>query len=198
MKLISPIIFIAISGILFFVFIKPIYSETTQLKIDVANYKDAVNNSTDLQKVRDSLVVKYTGITAADKDRLEHFLPSSVNNIGLILEIEKMANLYGMPIKDVKFETKKLQPKDPLNTDNIMIEVDPTENLPYGIFPIEFTVEGNYSSFVSFLTELEHNLRLVDVKSISFSVPTENSSATEKANPDVYSYTLKIETYWFK
>jgi len=47
---------------------------------------------------------------------------------------------------------------------------------------------------------LEHNLRLVDVKSISFLVPAAGTGAGAGAttNPNIYSYTLKIEIYWLK
>ena len=74
--------------------------------------------------------------------------------------------------------------------------------MPYGIFPIEFVVDGNYDTFLAFLKDLEHNLRLVDIKSVSFVVPsaaaTSAVSSGVTTNPNIYSYTLKIETYWLK
>src|SRR3990167_913142 len=107
MKLFSSIIFLAISLVIFFVFIDPIYGEIKQLKADVSAYNIALSNSTELQKTRDSLINIYKEVKTEDKERLAHFLPSSIGNIDLILEIEKIANLHGMPIGNIKFDSSK-------------------------------------------------------------------------------------------
>jgi hypothetical protein len=149
-----------------------------------------------LQKTRDLLIDKYKNIKQEDKDRLNHFLPRSISNIELILEIEKIANLHGMPIKDIKFDSKSL--KDASASGAVVVaESDPSKYLSYGIFPMEFTVEGDYNKFLSFLVDLEHNLRLVDVTDISFSA-SNNTIQGDKTGSDIYSYSLKIQTYWIK
>ncbi len=207
MKLFSSIIFLAISLVIFFVFIDPIYGEIKQLKADVSAYNIALSNSTELQKTRDSLINIYKEVKTEDKERLAHFLPSSIGNIDLILEIEKIANLHGMPIGNIKFDSSKnlVGNKDTTSnnsTDNIIrAENSELDNLPYGIFPMEFIIEGRYETFISFMKELEKNLRLVDIKSVSFNVPQQSSGGDGggiSADPNVYSYTLKVETYWLK
>lgn len=194
MKLISSILFIVITVILFFVVIDPLYKDIKQLRTDVSTYNIALSNSTELQRTRDSLIDTYKGVKQEDRDRLAHLLPSTIGNIELILEIEKIANLHGMPIGDIKFDTKNLEDTSTTsNTNNniIVAQADPKSNLPYGVFPMEFIIEGRYDTFIDFLKDLEHNLRLVDIKSISFSVPT-------TGDPNIFSYTLKVETYWLK
>jgi Tfp pilus assembly protein PilO len=199
MKLIFPILFLIIAVALFFVMVDPLYKEVKQLKTDMSTYSIALNNSTELQKVRDSLLETYKNVKKEDKDRLIHLLPTTINNIELILEIEKIANLHGMPIGNIKFETKNLENQE-TKTDNIIVaENDPADYLPYGIFPMEFVIEGKYETFVSFLKDLEHNLRLVDIKSISFDVPNVIVSPTPSVtDSNIYSYTLKVDTYWLK
>ncbi|MFA6515269.1 MAG: hypothetical protein WCT42_03340 [Candidatus Paceibacterota bacterium] len=199
MRFIFPISLIVIAGIIFFVFANPIYGEIKQLKTDISTYKTALDSSTELQKTRDSLIEVYKNIKKEDKERLDHFLPNTINNIGLILEIEKIASLHGMPIKDIKFEAKNLGNQNGTNTEGMVIaENDPSSNLPYGVFPMEFVIEGRYDTFMLFLNDLEHNLRLVDIKSISFTVPNKSNSPLDINNPNIYSYTLKVETYWLK
>lgn len=199
MKLLSSILFLIISVVLFFVVIDPTYGKVKQLRTDVATYDTALSNSTELQAKRDSLIETYKGVKIEDRDRLTHFLPSTIGNIELILEIEKIANLHGMPIGDIKFDTKNLENPDVVSTDNVVVaESDPSDYLPYGIFPMEFIIEGKYDTFVSFLKDLEHNLRLVDVKSISFDVPQAATTLGSTTDSSVYKYTLKVETYWLK
>lgn len=202
MKLIFPVTLLIITGVISFLFAKPLYGEVKQLKSEVSTYSLALNNSNELQKTRDSLIDKYKNIKKEDKDRLDHFLPNTIGNIELILEIEKIANLHGMPIRNIKFESMTADGKDKGNTDNstIVAEGNLADYLPYGVFPMEFTVEGNYSSFLLFLDDLEHNLRLTDIKNINFTVPQSTTGLVsgEKINPNLYSYSLKIDAYWLK
>jgi len=203
MRLILPILFIVVAVALFFSVVKPLYGDVKQLKKEVSTYNIALNNSTELQKTRDSLVDIYKNIKIEDKVRLEHFLPSTINNIELILEIEKIANLHGLPIKNIRFESMDPVNKDGASTEKtdeatVTAEDNPSDYLPYGVFPIEFVVEGRYDTFLLFLNDLEHNLRLVDIKSVSFTVPSPVTSPTDKTNTNIYSYTLKVETYWLK
>lgn len=199
MKLISSILFIIISVVLFFVLIDPLYAGVKQLRTDVSTYNTALNNSTELQKTRDSLIDTYKNVKTEDKDRLTHFLPNTIGNIELILEIEKIANLHGMPIGNIRFDTNNLENQSATNTGNVVVaETNPTDYLPYGIFPMEFIIEGKYDTFVTFLKDLEHNLRLVDVRSISFDVPAPVITQGGTIDNNIYSYTLKVETYWLK
>lgn len=202
MKLAIPISFIVIAGILFFFIIDPVYGDIKQLKTEVATYSLALDNSTELQKTRDSLVEIYKNIKKEDKDRLDHFLPRTISNIELILEIEKIASLYGMPIRNINFESNNVVNKDNTtgkgNDTIVVAESDPNSYLPYGVFPMEFAIEGSYDNFQLFLNDLEHNLRLVDIKSISFSVPEKTNDINNKTDINIYSYKLKIETYWLK
>lgn len=194
MKLISSISFLIITIVLFFVVVNPLYEDIQQLKTDVVSYDQALDNSTDLQKTRDSLVDIYKKIKQEDKDKLEHLLPSTIDNIELILEIEKIANLHGMPISDMKFEIKETN--NTSTTKNVIEANDPSSSLPYGIFPMQFSTEGSYSNFVDFLKDLEDNLRVIDVKAISFNV--NNPSLNKTGQSNTYNYSLKVQTYWLK
>ena len=199
MKFISSTSFLIIAIVLSFVFIKPFYGEVKQSRNDVSSYNKALNNSTELQKTRDSLVEKYKSIKQEDKDRLNRFLPSAVNNIELILEIEKIANLHGMPIGNIRFESKVLEGTNDSSTNSgktAVTQKKSADSLPYGIFPVEFVVVGDYDTFISFLKDLEHNLRLVDARSITFT--TTPVLAKDNSNANLYNFTLKVQTYWLK
>jgi len=200
MKIIFPITLLIIAGVMSFLFAKPLYGDVKKLKSEVSIYNLAIDNSSELQKTRDSLVDKYKNIKKEDKERLNHFLPNTIGNIELILEIEKMANLHGLPVRNIKFESMSADGKEKKVPDgSVVAEGNPEDYLPYGVFPMEFTVEGNYSTFLAFLNELEHNLRLIDIKGVGFSVPTITATTPgSEINPNIYSYELKIEAYWLK
>lgn len=196
MKFILQILFIAIAILVFIFGVNPIYSEVSGLKADIATYNEALDNSTNLQKTEDSLIKAYNEISQSDKDRLNSFLPDSINNIQFILELERIANLHNMPIKDIKFEAKSSS--NASANPNVVVSAISTDTRPYGVFPIEFTTEGDYASFVLFLKDLEYNLRIADIKSISFNIPDANAKPVAGFDPNVYRYLIKVETYWLK
>ncbi len=196
MKLILPILLILASVLIFIFGVNRFYNDVVGLRSEIDIYNTALDNSTNLQKTQESLLKSYNAISQADKDRLEGFLPNSVNNIQFILEIERIASLHSMPIKDIKFENIK---KDTTATDSKIIVSDSAiDNRKYSVFPLEFTTEGDYNTFMLFLKDLEYNLRLVDVRSVSFSVPEDTGKVIIGVDPNVYRYTLKVETYWLK
>lgn len=199
MKFISSILLIIISALILFFIVKPLFNDVKQLQTNVSTYNTALNNSTELQKTRDSLLNAYKNIKIEDKDRLSHLLPSTIDNIPLILEIEKIANLHGMPLNNIKFEPKNSDSRDLAISNNVVVsETNPVDVLPYNIFPMDFIIQGEYDTFIDFLKDLENNLRLLDIKAISFSVPSALAVSSGNINPNIYNYTLKIETYWLK
>ena len=176
----------------------PLWNDVDTLRAEVDQYNVALDNSTGLQKTRDNLLTKYNSISNDDKNKLQHLLPDSVNNIKFILEIESLANLHGMPLSNIKFENQNdNSTPDPKTA--IVTAAAKGGLKSYGVFPVEFTVDGNYDSFVLFLKDVEYNLRLVDVKSVSFMVPSVvQTKAADSPDPSIYSYNVKINTYWLK
>ncbi len=197
MKLLFPILFTLISVAAFILGVNPLFNDVKSLKADITKYNTALSNSTNLQKKEDALIKSYNEIRSEDKDRLNKLIPNAVNNIQFILEIERIANLHKMPVKDVKFDSRNKSNSN-ISSDMIVSDDGEDEKL-YGIFPISFATEGDYDSFMDFLDDLEHNLRIVDIKSINFSV-LDQTAATNKdiLNSNSYRYTLEVETYWLK
>jgi hypothetical protein len=202
MKLITPILFILISIGLFFVVVNPLRASVNQLRSDIAAYNSALDNSTYLQKTEDKLLETYKNIQPDDKNRLENFLPNTVNNIKFILEVERLANQYNMPIENIKFDsstfsanTKTPTAGNPPNT-SVIIASDPSASNTYGTFEVDFDTQASYDNFLLFLKDLEHNLRLIDIQSISFNSPSTNT--TTAGGTPLYTYSLKIQTYWLK
>ncbi len=191
MRFIIPILLLSISIGTFLVYINPAYSDIKTLRSDSASYDEALNNSKILQSIRGELSDKYKSFSATDLDRLKKLLPDNVDNIRLILQIQRIAAPYGMNLKNVKFDVKQA----PAQTQAGFVTAGSTAAAPkkdYEAFDLEFSTEGSYSNFVAFLQDLEKSLRIVDINSISF------TSGTSSPGSDIYKYDFKIKTYWFK
>src|SRR3989338_2233673 len=174
-KLIVPIILIAVAVGLFVTFTNPLYREVVLLREGAKSYDEALDNSKALENERDMLTQKYNTIDPGNLAKLEKLLPENVDNIRLILEIEKIALPYGMGLRGGA------------------APVEPT-NRNYGTWTLEFSTSGTYGNFLSFVRDLERNLRVVDISSIAF------SSNISPAGPfsEIYQYRFKIKTYWLK
>jgi Tfp pilus assembly protein PilO len=195
MRFILPIILIGISITGFFLFTDPLYNEMNGLREKASSYDEALDNSKALEDQRDKLTQKLNSFDQANLDKLSKLLPDSVDNIRLILEIEKIAAPYGMVLKDVKYETIDEKNK---NTTKVSPGLQDTQivHQDYGVWDLGFSTQGSYSNFYNFVKDLEKNLRIVDVVSVDFS-----SSSGVGVNPalsSIYKYDFKIKTYWLK
>ncbi len=193
-KYLTSIILIGISVVVLTMFSGPIYKDIGDLKAEQKTYDDALSNSKSLEIARDELTKKYSSITLDNLDKVRKLLPDNVDNIRLILEIEKIALPYGMALKDVRYnsmasDTATEQPKS-------FSRVGEVGNQKYGSWDLEFSVSTNYTNFLNFTRDLEKNLRIVDITSLQFD--SAGSLNANKAIPEIYRYNYKIKTYWLK
>lgn len=196
-----PIILIGISGSFFFVFTNPIYNDLSALNLDVASYNNALDNSKMLENERDKLTAKYNAISPDNLIKLQKLLPDNVDNVRLILEIGQMALPYGMVLKDVKYNATTTKTAEVTLAKGTVIQGGSVAKTPkdYGIFDLEFSTSGTYDNFINFTKDLESNLRIVNISSITFSSDTGSIDSKPKTNSsEIYKYNFKIKTYWLK
>lgn len=200
-----PIIFIIVAIAVFMGVISPIYANIQDLTLQAESYNEALSNSKRLQVRRDELTQTYNQFSQDSVKALEVMIPNSVDNIGLIQEIQRMALRLGIVIKNVNFDPNQVQLEDgefEEGAENTAVVQQQNQNLPrrgaveenglYDTFLLEFTIEGSYQDFVAFLQELEMNLRIVDISNINF---TATSLDSQGSVSDVYDYTFTTKTY---
>lgn len=195
-RLLIPIILIgsAIAG--FVLVVNPMYKEVSSLlKVQTASYDQALDNSKNLEKERDKLTSKKNSFSEDDLKKLKTLLPDNVDSVRLIIEIQTLASPFGMVLKDVKYN-----PDTTPDTKNPQVKEteDLTQVANYGIWNLEFSVEGTYDNFLKFSRALENNLRIVDISAVQFSSDVAASSTSKASAPDSYKYSFKIKTYWMK
>lgn len=198
-KFLSPIILVGIAVAGFFMLTNPYYKEVTDLKAQVASYNEALDNSKSLEAERDKLTQQYNSIETNNLIKLKRMLPDSVDNIRLILEIEKLAIPYGMVLKDVKYDTKTQEETaaGTLAVKNTKTSIVQEDNKDYGSWDLEFSTQGSYFDFLNFVKDIEKNLRIVDITSVEFASTNGTGLSTNQPTNN-YKYTFKIKTYWLK
>ena len=187
MNLIMPLILLISSIIIFFGYVNPNYKggvpsdpsdyptySVVALQNELGNYQDIADRSTDIVAQRNVLVNKKNSITETDQAKIETFLPSNIDNIRLLIEINRMAARRSLVLKNISFS----QPK----------ATDSAVNLPYGVLSLKFTVNSTYANFLQFLGDLESNLRILDITDIGFT----------STDSGLYDFNVGLNTYWLK
>lgn len=180
MRYLFLIILIAGSILSFTKFVAPMWQEVKSLRGEVSTSDGSLNTAGRIKKERDDLIAKYQNISKNDLDNLNTLLPDSVNNIRLIIQINALANKNNLAtLRNVDYQTGENKDKNAQFLDS---------EKPYGEFIISFQTSGSYKNFMAFLSDLESNLRLVDITNVEF-------SALESGN---MNYKITLKTYWLK
>ncbi len=185
---------------IFIGFIIPRYHAVQDLRSDVASYNANLATASQLEQSRQSLIAQYNNIQKTDLDNITTLLPDSVDNIRLIIQVNALATKDGLSsLHSVDYDTTQVPSSSAGGTgtdESQTVENPVTANLPYGQFVISFQTSGQYSNFLSFISDLEQNLRLVDITNVEFTgIP--GSSGTPTAASGL-NYKVTLKTYWLK
>ncbi|MCA9352572.1 type 4a pilus biogenesis protein PilO [Patescibacteria group bacterium] len=183
MKNIISIIVTIISLAAFVLIVQPQYAAIKDMQVRGGQLEGVLDNARKLQSLRDSLLEKRNEIANSDIRRLEKLIPESADNVKLILEFEQIADRYGLSIQAAS--TTKEDESGEQQAQNFDIE-----SKDYGIITLDFTINGGYAEFISFLKDVEKNLRITDIREFSITPPTGLEAD--------YSFNLTIDTYWLK
>ncbi len=172
------ILFLTTAIVIFFTQTQPYYKDVKTLTAERDEYQVALADSRELQTLRDQLLSQYNAIPQNDFDRLGKLLPFSIDSGNIIVMLEDRAQENSLLLK--KIDIKELTESTSGST------VLGAPSSPYKTIELSFAISGPYASTLSFLGDLEKNIRLIDIKSISFS----------SAPSDVYEFNISAKTYF--
>ncbi len=176
----TPFILIILSLGLFYTFISPQYSQVQDLRLSAAEYRNVIDNVSQIAETRDRLLIDYAAIEPLEIERLGKALPDTVDTVRLALDLDTLAARYGVAIKDVSVNTKPNQ-----NSAFVIVSENP---LPYEKAIVTFSFISTYDNFINILNDLEKSLRIMDIKTLSFDV----------LDQGLYEHKITVETYWLK
>lgn len=171
---------ILVSAGIFWGYIDPAYQNVKALQATKAEYDSAIEKSEELLKLRDDLLDKYNSLKGDDLKRIEKLLPTNIDNVRMIIDVNGITSKYGASLKNVKVSTNDEKKPDALDA--------VPSKAPYNSMLLNFTVNAKYENFLSILADIEKSLRVMDVASISF----------KSGESDVYEYNVGVRTYWLK
>jgi len=178
-KIIINLLLIISSLYSVFFLIKPQFKEISFLKIKVASYKENFNNIEKVRELRNKYLKDYNEISEENKAKLETMIPKAVNEGEMMLMLDGIAKANSMSLTGISFAKEGEQMSSVLG-------LSKKEN-PYTPYFFSMDLTGTYVGFKNFLRNIEKNLVIIDIDSVSFNSP-ENGS-------DSYKFKIKAMIY---
>jgi Tfp pilus assembly protein PilO len=169
----------------FIAYIMPTYTDAKIINQEKIDYSELLDNANLLVKRRDELIKKYGEINPSDITKLEKMLPANPDNVKLILEIDALAKSQGLSLQNVKINNSTEEDKKTGNNQKPGVRINPD----IGTLTLDFTTTGSYTGYVNFIQKLERDLRIMNLKKVSFIAPEDKNT---------YQYQTSLETYWLK
>ena len=185
MKKSIPFILIALAIAIFFLFIDPQNDKIKELSKKKADNDTMLELAEELQRKRDRIHDAFNGISVDEREELEKLLPDTVDNVRLILDINNVAEQYGIVIKGIT--VTRDGERDSRNTKNVVSSVDTTGDI--GTITLGFSIDATYDVFINFMKDLEEALRVVDIRALDI----------QAGSDDIFmSFGVTLDTYWLR
>jgi len=198
-NLIAIILIVAAGGI-YVTVTEGVLASAQQVKTMNDQYVAAIANANRLVAMRDEVLKEYNAISDADRARLDKMMPSTVDNIRLVIDLNALAASHGLSFKGLSAsaaggagasgQAMASQNSPALNAplggglQSNMIAAAPTLDT----VTVSFSVTTTYQGFMALLQDLESNLRVMDLTHL-------NVTAN---NTGVYDFNLQFKTYWLR
>lgn len=164
---------ISLAFFLAWILIYPLYNNVTALDAAVKDRNTTLSGREATLANIKNLSQQYSANTS-QVQRFSDIVPAQKSQPELVSSIQAMASQNGLQLIGIS-----LAGQDSTQTQN-----------PFQKQPLDLVLSGSYPAFKSFLQNLEHNIRVIDIQSIDASPPTDNSP--------LVNFRLRGYTYYLK
>lgn len=187
MNRLMPFVFILLALGLFFGYIRPTWDgQIAQDKADIASYDAALTAASNFTDNQSKLEAERDAIPSDELDRLNAFLPDSVDNVQLILDLNALATRSGVVLSN--FNTG-VSPNGTAGASGSGADTGgatPDRGSTVDSLTLSVAATGSYDSFRTFLAGAEQSLRPLDVTQLSVT----------DSDTGVYTYQVAFKIYW--
>lgn len=202
-KFIIPTLLIGLAFGSYFLYTQPIYTEAKDVKAEVVKLQEAATKLDIALKKKDKLATTYNALDTSLVARLEKLMPDNLDNIKLIIDVDRTAKQYGTILNAVKFDVDQQAKTDAKTmtasgsaTTSATSSTAVRDNKAaleakkdYNNFSLTMTFTGTFANFTKLVGDMEKNLRIIDIKSVTFDA---------QDLKDIYKFEVKAKIYWLK
>ncbi len=180
---IIPTFALVIAAGILFGYVMPTWAgPITSKRSAVASDDQALSAAVAYSKQQNELADARNKIDPADLSRLGIFLPDSVDNVGIILDLNAVAARNGLTLSNIDVLTASSA------SDTKGSAAQSSATKPVGSVDLSLSAVGTYAALQSFLHGVEKSQRLLDIRDM----------VVKGSDTGVYTYQMKITLYWLR
>lgn len=187
-----PALALILSVGIFFAYIKPTWSgPVKEIKNAIEKDEQALIAADEYKKKQNVLASARNAIDQDNLNRLSVFLPDSVDNVGLILNINALAARSGLSLANIDVVTENIQGagnKSSASSEPSSGALQVARANPVGSVDMSLSAIGTYSALQAFISGIEKSARILDVRDIT----------VKGSDTGVYNYQMTIRLYWLR
>lgn len=182
---ILPVIALIIAVAAFFLYVNPTWTGSiTSTKAAIALDAQTLDAADEYTKQQNILIASSAAIDPADMKKLEVYLPDSVNNVGIILDLNALAARSGLSLSNIDVANAG----DPGAAANSAVGALPGSVNPVGSVNLSLSAVGTFNSLLDFLAGIERSQRLLDAQDI----------VVKGSDTGVYTFQMTLRLYWLR
>jgi hypothetical protein len=167
---------------IFFTYVNPLWNgQIADAKAAIAADNKALESAAAYVKRQNELAAEADAIDPVALARLNTFLPDSVDNVGVILDLNALAARSGLALASVDVAGSS-------NEAAAGVAAAPTTGDVVGTIDLTMVAKGTYDALQTFLHGVELSARLLDVRNL----------AVTGSDTGVYSHQMTIRLYWLR
>jgi len=180
---ILPTFALMISVGIFFAYISPTWSgPVAASKAAIESNLKALDAAKKYTEKENELAAARDNIDPENLARLSTFLPDSVDNVGLILDINALAARSGLSLSNINAVKNNY---GGAASDGAL---PVAQTSPVGSVDLSLSAIGTYKALQAFLVGIEKSARLLDVQDI----------LVRSSDTGVYNYEMVVRLYWLR
>jgi hypothetical protein len=187
---ILPIVALFAAVGIFFGYVNPAWSGTiADTKAAIALDDQTLAAADEYARKQDALATARAAIDPANLTRLSVLLPDSVDNVGLILDLNALAARSKLSLSNVDVITTNSGANKGASSNATAPGTSPLgDQNPVGSVNLSLSAVGTYSALQSFLSGIERSARLLDVQDL----------VVRGSDTGVYAYQMILRLYWLR
>ncbi len=187
-SMIIVLLFIVGAFVIFFELIRPAYEDAQTIRSEVISRETFVHDQEDAIAQVQQLIQSYQSETGV-QESVDRALPGSPDFAGALYQLNGIATGNGIGLSTLSVSAPSLASNRPdPATSSSSASVALVK--PVGTVSFQVKLTGRYEDLKAFLADLEDNIRIFDVQSLSV------QQAGTKPGVDLYTVDMSITTYY--
>ncbi len=191
LKLIAQIVLIATAFIIVFTFVTPTLATIKENQDELFQYKEAVLKASQFNARLQELISVRDSFTQEDMTDLDLLLPSSIDQVGVMRDIEAMFATAQVPLLSLG-ANEEVSPITEVPIEGIE-SVTTVPVLTYQDFEVSFN--GSYDQLKTILSLIEANSTLLEVTELEFDVNMKGPDEEGAMEEGEYAFKLILRTF---